>query len=83
MQALIRQGAVSVGGKPAAEPNRKLAAGERVAVTMPEPQEPEPQGEPIALDILHEDADIIVINKPAGSSSIPAPATGPARWSTR
>jgi 23S rRNA pseudouridine1911/1915/1917 synthase len=66
VQALIRQGAVSVGGKQAAEPNRKLVAGEHVAVTIPEPQDPEPQGEPIPLAILHEDAEIIVINKPAG-----------------
>ena len=33
---------------------------------MPEPQDPEPQGEPIPLDILYEDAEIIVINKPPG-----------------
>jgi 23S rRNA pseudouridine1911/1915/1917 synthase len=35
-------------------------------VAVPEPDEPEPKGEAISLDILHEDADIIVINKPAG-----------------
>ena len=66
LQALIRQGAVSVGGKPALEPNRKVQAGEHITVAVPEPDEPELRGEAIALDILHEDADIIVINKPAG-----------------
>ena len=48
------------------EPNRKIAPGERVAVAVPEPDDPEPKGEAIALDILYEDADIVVINKPAG-----------------
>jgi 23S rRNA pseudouridine1911/1915/1917 synthase len=66
VQALIRQGAVTVGGKPVADPGRKLKAGETVGVKLPEPEPAEPMGEDIALDILYEDSELIVINKPAG-----------------
>ncbi|RUW72477.1 RluA family pseudouridine synthase, partial [Mesorhizobium sp. M4B.F.Ca.ET.049.02.1.2] len=66
VQMLIRQGAVSIGGKVVEEAKRKMSAGERVAVEMPEPEPAEPRGEAIALDILHEDDEVIVINKPAG-----------------
>ena len=48
------------------EPKRKLAAGDAVAVDLPEPEPAEPQGEDIPLDILYEDDELIVINKPAG-----------------
>ena len=48
------------------EPSRKVAAGERFTIALPEPDDPEPKGEAIPLDILYEDADLIVINKPAG-----------------
>ena len=66
VQALIRQGAVSIAGKPVAEAKRKMAAGERVSVVMPAPEPAEPLGEDIPLDILYEDDELIVINKPAG-----------------
>ncbi|WP_189510047.1 MULTISPECIES: RluA family pseudouridine synthase [unclassified Mesorhizobium] len=66
VQALIRQGAVSIAGKPVQEVKRKIAAGERVSVVMPEPEPAEPLGEDIPLDILYEDDELIVINKPAG-----------------
>ncbi len=66
VQALIRQGAVLVGGVAAGEPKRKLASGERVEVAMPEPEPAAPLGEAIPLDILHEDDELIVVNKPAG-----------------
>ena len=41
-------------------------AGEHVAIDLPEPEPAEPEGEDIPLDILYEDDDLIVINKPAG-----------------
>ncbi len=66
IQALIRDGRVTVDGAVAAQPKLKLAGGETVAVDLPEPEPAAPQGEAIALDILHEDDDLIVINKPAG-----------------
>ena len=66
IQALMREGAVRLNGKPVTEPKRKLATGDRIAITMPEAVPAEPQGEDIPLDILFEDDDLIVINKPAG-----------------
>ncbi|MER8483236.1 RluA family pseudouridine synthase [Mesorhizobium sp. M1322] len=66
VQMLIRQGAVKIGGQPVNETKRKMAAGDRVSVDMPEPEPAEPQGENIPLDVLYEDNELIVINKPPG-----------------
>lgn len=66
IQALMREGAVRLNGKPVTEPKRKLATGDRISITMPDAVPAEPQGEDIPLDILFEDDDLIVINKPAG-----------------
>lgn len=66
VQALIRQGAVSLDGRPLGEGKRKMMPGERVSVVMPEPEAAEPRGEAIVLDILYEDDELIVIDKPAG-----------------
>jgi 23S rRNA pseudouridine1911/1915/1917 synthase len=66
VQALIRQGAVAVNGAVVTETKRKTAAGDIVTIEMPEPEPAEPQGEDIPLDILYEDDQLIVINKPAG-----------------
>ncbi|MER8506194.1 RluA family pseudouridine synthase [Mesorhizobium sp. M0199] len=66
VQMLIKQGAVRIGGRPASETKRKMAQGDSVSVDMPEPEPAEPQGEDIALDVLYEDSELIVINKPAG-----------------
>ena len=66
LQALIRDGCVAVDGTPVIEPKHALAPGSIVRVTLPEPAPAAPQGEAIALDILFEDADLIVLNKPAG-----------------
>ena len=65
IQQLMEAGAVLVNGLPA-KPKTKLSGGEVIAVSMPEPEDPEPQGEAIALDVLFEDDQLIVINKPAG-----------------
>jgi len=66
IQALVKQGAVSIAGKPFTEPKRKLADGDEIAIMLPEAEPAEPQGEDIPLDILFEDDELIVINKPAG-----------------
>lgn len=66
IQALIKQGAVRIGGQRIDEVKRKLAAGDLISVEMPEPEPAEPQGENIPLDVLYEDDSLIVINKPAG-----------------
>jgi len=66
VQALIKDGAVSIDGAAVTEPKRKLVPGSRVIVELPEPEPPEPQGEDIPLDILYEDDRLVVLNKPAG-----------------
>src|SRR4051794_11950231 len=72
LQALIRDGRVTVNGAAAADPNQKLAAGASVMLDLPAAIPPEPLGEAIALDVVYEDDDVIVIDKPAGLVVHPA-----------
>jgi 23S rRNA pseudouridine1911/1915/1917 synthase len=66
IQGLIEAGDVEVNGAAVTETKRKLKAGDAIILRLPEPEPAEPQAENIPLDILHEDKDVIVINKPAG-----------------
>ncbi|WFR99869.1 RluA family pseudouridine synthase [Rhizobium tumorigenes] len=66
VKVLIKEGAVLRNGEPMTDPQRKVRPGERFEITMPEPEDPTPQGEDIPLDVLYEDSDLIVISKPAG-----------------
>lgn len=68
---LIEEGHVRVDGK-AAKPSREVSEGDRVEVSVPPPAEPSAVPQDIPLDILYEDADIIVVNKPAGLVVHPA-----------
>lgn len=72
VKALIEDGSVTVNGAPAKAPHQKVQAGDRVVVTMPEPEEPQPKGENIPLEVLFEDDDLIVLVKPAGLVVHPA-----------
>ena len=68
---LIEDGGVRIDGKPV--PKRlKLAGGEAVEVDEPDPVPSAAEPEEIPLDIIYEDADIIVVNKPAGMVVHPA-----------
>ena len=69
---LIEDGAVTVNGKAAAKSVR-LRGGERVAVALPDPEPLDAVPQNIPLDIVYEDADVIVINKPKGMVVHPAP----------
>ena len=71
-KALILAGAVEIDGVPVTEPRRSLNPGDEVTVTVPPPQPATPQPEAIALDIVYEDAELIVIDKPAGLVVHPA-----------
>ena len=71
-QRLIAEGHVTVDGRAPAK-SMKLAGGERVAVTLPEPEEAQALPEDIPLDVVYEDDDVIVINKPVGMVVHPAP----------
>lgn len=66
IKALIESGNVEIGGTPVREPKRKTVPGDCAVVFLPPPEPAAPEAEAIALDILHEDDDLIVINKPAG-----------------
>jgi len=72
LQALIREGRVTVDGAPVLDPGRKVSAGARIALQIPPPVPAEPQGEAMNLSIVHEDDDLIVIDKPAGLVVHPA-----------
>ena len=66
LAAWIREERVAVDGHPA-RARDKLAGGERVSVVpAPDPQAAAFRAQAIPLDVIHEDADLIVINKPAG-----------------
>ena len=69
---LIESGQVSVGGKVPAK-NYKLRSGETVEVTLPDPEAIELVAQDIPLDIVYEDSDVIVVNKPKGLVVHPAP----------
>jgi 23S rRNA pseudouridine1911/1915/1917 synthase len=66
IKALIEQGAVLLKGVVCTEPKRKVAPGDQVEIILPEPEDPEPKGEDIPLEVLYEDQDVIVIAKQAG-----------------
>ena len=53
--------------------NTKLKAGDVLTVTLPEPEDYDVTAEDIPLDVVYEDSDIIVINKPTGMVVHPAP----------
>lgn len=71
MQKLIDEGHCKVNGK-SAKSNLKLRQGDRVEAVIPDPVNLEVEPESIALDIVHEDNDIIIINKPQGMVVHPA-----------
>ena len=66
IKALIEAGAVTVNGVKAKQAKHKIHPGDRVELEMPEPEDADPEGENIPLEILYEDDDLIVINKQAG-----------------
>lgn len=66
VQALIRDGQVTLNGNVITEPKKKLVEGDRLVLQMPEPEPAEPEGEDIPLSVLYEDDELIVIEKPAG-----------------
>ena len=69
---LIETGAVIVNGKTAAK-SYKIAGGETVEGTLPEPEPIDAVPQNIPLDVVYEDSDVIVVNKPSGMVVHPAP----------
>lgn len=71
IQALIRAGDIAADGAPA-KPHQPIRTGMRITVNRPPPTPVGHRPEAIPLEILFEDADLIVINKPAGLVVHPA-----------
>ena len=71
-QRLLEAGAVSVDGR-IVKKNHKCSAGERIELSLPETQETELRPQDIPLDIVYEDEDVVVVNKPRGMVVHPAP----------
>ena len=68
---LIEEGSITVSGRSVAK-NYKLRVGDTVDILVPEPAPAEAQPEDIPLDVVFEDGDIIVVNKPCGMVVHPA-----------
>ena len=72
LKALILAGSVTAGGVAIRDPAYHVAAGDTITIDVPEAVAAEPAGEDIALNIVFEDDDIIVIDKPKGLVVHPA-----------
>jgi 23S rRNA pseudouridine1911/1915/1917 synthase len=72
LQALIREGHVTVNGAVVLDPGQKIVPGAQASLDLPPPAPAEPAGEAIALTVVYEDEDLIVIDKPPGLVVHPA-----------
>jgi 23S rRNA pseudouridine1911/1915/1917 synthase len=77
LKALIEAGHIAIGSRetlqPVREPSRKVKAGEIIEIFLPEAEPATPLPQAIALTILYEDDDLLVLDKPAGLVVHPAP----------
>src|SRR3954470_5035020 len=72
LKTLILAGQVEIGGRTIRDPGHRVNAGDVIVVTVLAPEPAEPQGETIALNVVFEDDQIIVIDKPRGLVVHPA-----------
>jgi 23S rRNA pseudouridine1911/1915/1917 synthase len=72
LKALILAGEVAIGGRTIRDPGHHVNVGDAVTVDVPPPEPAEPAGESIPLDIVFEDDEIVVIDKPRGLVVHPA-----------
>ncbi|MCM5554883.1 RluA family pseudouridine synthase [Pleomorphomonas sp. NRK KF1] len=72
LKALIEAGAVAVDGTVVTDAARKMSGSLALTVLVPPAEDAEPQGESIPLDVVYEDDELIVIDKPAGLVVHPA-----------
>ena len=70
-QRLLEQGLVTSGGLPLKKKDR-LTPGQVLVVALPDPEPLDARPEPIPLDIVYEDEDVVVVNKPVGMVVHPA-----------
>ena len=73
IKALVQAGSLHANGVVIADPAYGVKAGETLTLLEPEAADPVPTAQAIALDIVYEDAHLIVLDKPAGLVVHPAP----------
>ena len=74
VKALIESRRVALAdGTTVEEPSRKVKTGDRFVIDVPAPEAATPEAQAIDLEILYEDTDLLVLNKPAGLVVHPAP----------
>jgi 23S rRNA pseudouridine1911/1915/1917 synthase len=72
LKTLILAGHVAIGGRTIRDPGHRVNAGDEATVVVPQAEPAEPQAENIPLNVVYEDDDIIVIDKPRGLVVHPA-----------
>ncbi|MDV2988641.1 MAG: RluA family pseudouridine synthase [Dehalogenimonas sp.] len=72
IQELIREGRITVNGSPV-KPSHPLKSGDLISLEIPPPLPIEAMAENIHVEVVYEDANLAVINKPAGLTTHPAP----------
>ena len=72
VQKLIEKGNLKINGKPCTSKKYKTSFGDNVEISIPEPEELVVVAEDIPLDIVYEDEDVLVVNKPRGMVVHPA-----------
>ncbi len=70
--ALIQAGRVSLGGSAVTDPARRVDPGQTFDIVVPQPAVADILAQPIPLRVIHEDGDVIVVDKPAGLVVHPA-----------
>lgn len=73
IQKLFERGQITVNGSVCMQKKYKASTGDTVVIEMPEPEKIEVQAENIPLDIVYEDDELLIVNKPAGMVVHPAP----------
>src|SRR5262245_32616849 len=72
IKSLILAGEAAIGGSTIRDPGHRVNVGDVITISIPAAQEAAPQGEPIPLNVVYEDDEIIVVDKPKGLVVHPA-----------
>jgi len=72
LAGLVAEGLVRVDGRPAKKPSQRVETGQRVTIEVPDPAPSAIVSQDLPLSVLHEDEDIVVIDKPPGLVVHPA-----------
>ena len=73
IQQLLEEGHITLDGAPLTSPSKKVKDSQTFVIAVPPSVEAIPEAEDIPLDIIYEDQDLVVINKPPGMVVHPAP----------